>query len=109
MPDFSRAEISTTTEDLQAYRTFLRKLTVGQAVTLPLEEGETPRSVMRHLNTAAQQSDMRLARLPSANGAVRFRVLSGEKREIHLTEEAKRARVEKAKATRAARRQQEDS
>ena len=57
MPDFTRAQISNTTEDLTGYKTFLRKLTVGQTVTLPLEGGETSRKVMRALNAAASQSE----------------------------------------------------
>jgi hypothetical protein len=104
MPDFSKAEVSDESIDLTAYRTFLKRLTVGQAVSLPLDAGETPRGVMRQLNTAARQSDMRLARLPAEDGAVRFRVLPAEKRAMRLTDEAKRARVEKARAPRARRR-----
>ncbi len=104
MPDFAKADISTESQDLSAYRTFLKRLTVGQIVTLPLEEGETSRRVMRALNSAAAQSDVRLARLPASNGSVRFRVLPSEKRAINMTEAAKQARVEKAKATREVRR-----
>ena len=105
MPDFGKAEISAESQDLSAYRTFLKRLTVGQTVSLPLEEGETTRKVMRALNSAAASSEMRLARLPSSNGEVRFRVLSPEKRSVYISEGAKRARVEKAKATREAHRQ----
>ena len=104
MPDFAKADLSTESQDLTAYRTFLKRLTVGQIVTLPLEDGETSRRVMRALNSAAAQSDVRLARLPASNGSVRFRVLPSEKRAINMTEAAKQARVEKAKATREARR-----
>ena len=107
MPDFARAEISTDTPDLSAYRSFLKRLSPGQTVTLPLDEGETSRSVVRALNAAAAQSGLRLARLRSAPGTVRVRVLPGEKRPVTLTEEAKQARVEKARATRAARQQVE--
>ncbi|HEX2186493.1 MAG TPA: hypothetical protein VHN78_13415 [Chloroflexota bacterium] len=103
MPNFSRAEISNTTEDLTSYRNFLRKLNVGQTVTLPLEEGETSRKVMRALNAAAVESSMRLARLPSADGSVRFRVVPPQKRTVNISEEARRKRAEKARATRAAR------
>ena len=106
MPDFAKAEVSTESQDLTAYRTFLKRLTVGQIITLPLEEGETSRKVMRALNSAAASSDIRLARLRSDSGVVRFRVLSPEKRTVNLSEEAKRKRVEKAKATRAARKQE---
>jgi hypothetical protein len=106
MPDFAKAEISEETQDLTAYRTFLKRLTVGQTVSLLLEGGETGRKVMRALNSAAASSGVRLARLPSSNGAVRFRVLSPEKRAVNISEEAKRTRVEKAKATRAAHRQE---
>jgi spermidine synthase len=104
MPDFANAEVSNETTDLTAYRTFLKRLEMGQTVTLPLQEGETTRTVMRALNRAAGDTHVRLARLPAADGAVRFRVLSGEKRQVTMTDEARRARVEKARATRAARR-----
>jgi hypothetical protein len=105
MPNFARAEISTTTEDLTSYKNFLRKLTVGQVVTLPLEEGETSRRVMRALNSAAEQSGMRLTRLNSAGDSVRFKVVPSEKRVVNISPEARRARIEKARATRAARKQ----
>jgi hypothetical protein len=104
MPDFTRAEISNTTTDLTTYVTFLKKLSRGQTVTLPLEAGERPRTVMRAINAAAAESQLRLARLDSPSGTVRFRVLPPEKRALNLTNEAKQARVEKARATRARRR-----
>lgn len=103
MPDFAKAEISTTTEDLTGYKNFLKKLSVGQVVTLPLEKGETSRRVMRALNSAAEESGMRLARLESAADQVRFKVVPSEKRVVHISPEARRARIEKARATRAAR------
>jgi hypothetical protein len=103
MPKFAQAEITTTTEDLSGYKTFLKRLAVGQVVTLPLEEGETSRRVMRALNAAAAQSNMRLSRLASDEDAVRFRVVPEEKRSVNISEDARRARAEKARATRAAR------
>jgi hypothetical protein len=109
MPDFAKAQVSTESVDLTAYRSFLRRLTVGQTVTLPLEEGERSRKVMRALNSAAAQSNMRLARLRSDGAEVRFRVLSPEKRSVSLSDEAKQARVAKAKATRERRRQAKSS
>jgi hypothetical protein len=107
MPNFARAEISNTTEDLSGYKNFLRKLTVGQTVSLPLEAGETSRRVMRALNAAAAESSMRLARVASPEGSVRFRVVSPVKRTVNISPEARRQRVEKARATRAARRAQQ--
>lgn len=104
MPDFTRAEISETTRDLSPYLTFLKRLAPGQTVAVPLERGETSRVVMRALNLAARQSGIRLARLTSERSAVRFRVLSSEKRAITMSDEQKRARVEKAMATRLRRR-----
>jgi hypothetical protein len=83
----------------------LRKLAVGQVVTLPLEEGETSRRVMRALNSAAEQTGMRLTRLNSPGDAVRFKVVPPEKRVVNISPEARRARIEKARATRAARKQ----
>jgi hypothetical protein len=106
MPDFNRAQIATTTADLTSYTEFLRKLKVGQTITVPLESGESTRRVMRNLNSAAAQSKLRLARLPSEENTVRFRVLSPEKRQIAMSDEAKRARVAKAHATKEARRQE---
>jgi hypothetical protein len=103
MPDFGRAAISTSSQDLSPYTNFLRKLDIGQVVNLPLEEGESPRRVMRSVNSAAAQLNMRVGRLRSENGSVRFRVLSPEKRTVNISDEAKHARVEKAKATRQAR------
>ena len=103
MPKFAQAEIATTTEDLTGYKTFLKKLAIGQVVTLPLEAGDTSRKVMRSLNAAAAQSSMRLARVPSPQDVVRFKVVPEEKRQVNLSPEARRARVEKARATRAAR------
>ena len=105
MPDFARAEISNQSRDLTPYVAFLKRLTLGQVVSLPLELGESARAVMRSLNEAAVAADMRVARLASAEGVVRFRVLAPEKRAITMSEEARRARVEKARATREARRQ----
>lgn len=103
MPDFARAEITTTTEDLTHYKNFLRKLTLGQVVVLPLEDGETPRKVMRALNAAAAESSMRLSRLPSDESSVRFKVVPEEKRQVNITPEARKARAQKARATRASR------
>jgi hypothetical protein len=103
MPKFAQAEITTTTEDLSGYKTFLKKLTVGQVVTLPLDDGETSRKVMRSLNAAAAQSSMRLARVASPRDSVRFKVVPEQKRKVNISAEARRARVEKARATRAAR------
>jgi hypothetical protein len=104
MPNFARAEIADQTTDLTLYLTFLKRVSPGHVVTLPLETGETSRKVMRAINAAAAQSRLRLARLNSPSGTVRFRVLAPEKRTINLTDEAKQTRVEKARATREARR-----
>jgi hypothetical protein len=57
---------------------------------------------MRALNAAAAQSSMRLTRMESSEGTVKFKVAPTEKRVVNLSEEAKRARTEKARATRAA-------
>jgi hypothetical protein len=105
MPDFAGAEISNQSRDLTPYVTFLKRLTSGQVVSLPLELGESARAVMRSLNAAASEANIRLARLASDEGFVRFRVLAPEKRTITMSETAKRERVEKARATREVRRQ----
>src|SRR5215218_4524010 len=99
MPDFAGAEISNQSRDLAPYVTFLKRLTSGQVVSLPLELGESARAVMRSLNAAASEANIRLARLASDEGFVRFRVLAPEKRTITMSETAKRERVEKARAT----------
>lgn len=106
MPDFAHAEITTTSEDLTNYKNFLRRLTMGQVVTLPLEEGETTRKVMRSLNAAAAECEMRISRLRSDDQSVRFKVVPEKKRAVNISEEARKARVEKARATRAARKQE---
>jgi hypothetical protein len=103
MPKFAQAEIQSTTEDLSEYKAFLKGLKIGQVVSLPLDKGETSRKVMRALNAAAAESSMRLSRLPSSDDNVRFRVAQPEKRTVNLSPEAKRARAEKARATRASR------
>lgn len=103
MPAFERAEITDTADDLSDYKSFLRSLQVGQVVTLPLTADKSSRGVVRRLNAVAEQNKMRLTRLPAAAGAVRFKVAPAEKRAVSLTEEQKRARTEKARATRAAR------
>jgi hypothetical protein len=76
MPDFAKATVSDTSRDLTAYLAFLHKLEIGQVVTLPLEAGESSRSVMRSLNQAAHAQHMRIARLTAGDGAIRFRVLA---------------------------------
>ncbi len=63
---------------------------------------------MRDLNAAASQSQMRLARVGSDGDAVRFRVVPPDKREVAISDDAKQARVAKAKATREAHRAERD-
>ncbi len=101
MPDFKNAEVSTVVEDLSQYKAFLAQYVVGQVVTLPISTGETPRRVMRSLNKAAGANNVRLIRLRSDEGRVRFRMAPQERRVVNLSEEARRARVEKARETRA--------
>jgi hypothetical protein len=108
MPDFSRAEIANETIDLTPYRTLLKRVAPGQTVTLPLEAGESPRRVMRAINAAARQSEVRLARVRSEAGAVRFRMLPPQKRAVTLSEEAKRSRGATARATREAHRRERE-
>ena len=101
MPDFKNAEVTTVVEDLSQYKTFLAAYHQGQVVKLPLLAGETPRRVMRALNKAAAANGVRLTRLRSDDDHVRFRVASPERRVVNISPEARRARVEKAAATRA--------
>lgn len=105
MPNFAHAEISSTSEDLTEYTGFLRKLAIGQVVSLPLEEGESSRKVMRALNSAAKDCSLRLARLASDGHSVKFKVVPLEKRPVNISPEARRRRIEKARATRLARKQ----
>jgi hypothetical protein len=106
MPNFAQAEIRSPTEDLGEYKAFLRTLKVGQTVTLPLEPGESSRVVMRGINSVAAEAKMRINRLPSDEGTVRFRVMEAEKRAVNVTPQQLRARTEKARATREARKAQ---
>jgi hypothetical protein len=101
VPDFKNAQVTTDVEDLSQYKTFLGEFAQGQVVKLPLYHGETPRRVMRALNKAAAANNVRLIRLRSADDEVRFRITSPERRVVNLSEEARRARVEKARETRA--------
>jgi hypothetical protein len=103
MPDFANAQIACG-PDLRAYEQFLVALAVRQVVTLPLEDGERSRVVMRALNAAAERVGVRLYRLHrEGERAVRFRVLSAKKRRVRVSPEARRVIVEKARATRLAR------
>ena len=104
MPNFAAAVIAAPGDDLSEYNAFLGKLAVGHVVTVPLERHETSRRVMRALNTAARSSGMRLSRLPSSEQHIRFKVKPPTKRTVNLSPEARRARAEKARATRAANR-----
>ena len=80
MPAFDRAVIASHAEDLTEYETFLRQLTPGQEVRLPIEAGESSRVVARKLNSAAASVGIRLQHHPRTVGAVAFRVMPGEKK-----------------------------
>ncbi len=104
MPDFSKAVIGTVTEDLSEYVAFLKKRVLSEVCEVPLKPEETTRKVMRAFNKAADQLGIRLARIVSSEDSVRFKVVPQERRKVNLSPEARRARVEKAKATRASKR-----
>ena len=74
MPAFAGAKGSRTAERMSEYAAFVCTLQVGQVVTLSLEKGETARTVMRNLHTAAQASKLRLVHQRSPKGTVRFTV-----------------------------------
>lgn len=101
MPDFKNAEVTMVVDDLGKYRSFLEQYTIGQVVRLPLYAEETPRRVMRALNKAAASITVRLIRLRSEDHEIKFRVTNFQRRAVNLSEEARRARVEKARETRA--------
>jgi hypothetical protein len=61
---------------------------------------------MRALNSAAKQGGIRLTRLPSDEQSVRFKVASPERRTVNISPEVRQARIEKARATRARRKQE---
>jgi hypothetical protein len=61
---------------------------------------------MRALNSAAQDAGMRITRLESDASSVRFKVVPAERRTIQISPEARRARAEKARATKMRNRQQ---
>lgn len=104
MPDFSKAVIGTVTEDLSEYLAFLKKRALSEVCEVQLKPEETTRKVMRAFNKAADQLGIRLARIVSSEDSVRFKVVPQERRKVNLSPEARRARVEKAKATRASKR-----
>jgi len=100
MPNFDAATIHKTTEDLTEVLSFLRTVSVGEQVVLPLSTGERSNRAMRSLNAAAKQLSLRLARRKSADTEVIFKVMPVAKRPVSITAEAKAERVAKAKATR---------
>lgn len=106
MPNFQKAKIADSSEsvDLTPYLKFLETIEIGYKVQVPLEKGETTRKTMRLFNRAAKKIGKRLGRVSSDSSTAAFRVLPLEKRPANITEDARRARVEKAKATRDARR-----
>lgn len=106
MPNFQKAKITDSYEsvDLTPYVKFLEPIEIGFRVQVPLEKGETTRKTMRLFNRAAKKIGKRLGRVTSDNSTASFRVFPLEKRPANISEHASRARVEKAKATRDARR-----
>lgn len=96
MPKSERAEIASSIQDLTEYRNFLKRLAVGQVVTLPLAADEKPRGVVRALNAAAREANMRILRLSSEDGAVRFKVVAAQKRTVSISPEAKKALATRA-------------
>jgi hypothetical protein len=106
MPNFAKAMSQRTgaSIDLAPYRDFLAGYEPGTAVSLPLESTDRPRIVARALNAVASEQGKRLRRVASNDGQFRF-VVVRPGRSSGLTIEQIEARVAKAKATRAARRQ----
>ena len=105
MPNFQKAKIVDSAEpvDLTPYLKFLEAMEIGYKVQVPLEKGETTRKAMRLFNRAAKTIGKRLGRMSSDSSTAAFRILPLEKRSSNISEDALRARVEKAKATRARR------
>lgn len=69
--------------DLGPYKEFLATLQVNQVVSLPLEEGETARSIKRRLTVASKDVKMRIRYTSVADtpdGQVQFKVMPLEKR-----------------------------
>lgn len=101
MPEFKTAASAIAIADLAPYKAFLAQYMRGQVITLQLSVGETNRSVMRQLNAAATENGVRLARLRSPEGSVRFRILPQEKRPSSLSADQIAERTRKASITRA--------
>jgi hypothetical protein len=100
MPKFDEAIIQRTQNDITQEIAFLRGVSVGERVFLTLSDGERSNRVMRSLNAAAKQLQVRLARIKSPQTEVIFKVMPVEKRAVFITEEAKAERVAKSRATR---------
>lgn len=111
MPAFSQVKVSRmqngTSVDLAPYLKLIEdNNTPGTRITLPLEKGDRPRVVMRHINKAADQMGARLRRIPTAAHVVEVVVMNPEKRPSSLTPEQMKARGEKIRASMLARKQQ---
>ena len=73
MPKFDEAIIQRTQNDITQEIAFLRGVSVGERVFLTLSDGERSNRVMRSLNAAAKQLQVRLARIKSPQTEVIFR------------------------------------
>lgn len=77
MPDFDKAQVQMTTRevDLTPYVTFLKAYQPGATVTIPLEEGEKKRMVMRSFNKAAAANGQKLFSMRGDESTIAFRVV----------------------------------
>lgn len=108
MPAFTQVKVAPlqngTNVDLTPYLKLLGDNNKpGTRITLPLEKGDRPRVVMRHINKAADQMGVRLRRIPTAASVVEVVIINPEKRPTSLTPEQIKARGEKIRATMLAR------
>lgn len=77
MPDFSKASVQSVASevDLTPYTSFLQGYAPGAAVSVPLEDGEKKRMVMRFFNKAAATIGQKLYTLKGDADTVSFRIV----------------------------------
>lgn len=77
VPDFDNAQVQVVANevDLATYVAFLKGYTAGSSVTVPLEQGEKKRVVMRHFNRAAAANGQKLFVLKADESTVAFRIV----------------------------------
>lgn len=77
MPNFSEAKVAAGSGpvDLTPYVNFLRNYEGGTCVTVPLEQGEKKRMIMRYFNKAAAANGQKLFTMRGDATTIAFRVV----------------------------------